>query len=95
MNGKDPSTVRFAAESGGFQFYLARPADEPGVCLIQFADETTDQWGSICKTDGGPVLTANLLGYGSEAAVVADGAEVEDFLVQGYTSIHENVIVRR
>lgn len=87
--------MRFAAESGGFQFYLARPADEPGVCLIQFADENPDQWGSICKTDGGPVLTANLLGYGSEAAVVADGADVEDLVGHGYMEIHENVLVRR
>ena len=95
MAGKDPSTVRFAGESGDFRFYLARPEKEQGFCLIQVAAGDGNRWGSACRTTGEPILTANLLGYGSEAAVVADGANVDDLLAQGYTPVQDNILVRR
>lgn len=95
LKGTDPSTVRLAADHGGFRFYLARPDQKAGFCLIQVADEGKDRWGSACATDGGPVLTTNLLGYGSEAAVVADGGDTGDLVGQGYALIQVNILVRR
>lgn len=88
-------SVRLAAEDGGFRFYLARPAQDAGFCLIQVADGDEDRWGSACKSDGGPVLTANLLGYGSDAAVVADDADAGDLMAQGYEAVQDNILLRR
>ncbi|MBT2249100.1 hypothetical protein JHV56_10360 [Arthrobacter sp. BHU FT2] len=93
--GLDLSTVRLAADHGGFRFYLARPDQEAGFCLIQIADGAKDRWGSACATDDGPVLTTNLLGYGSEAAVVPDGEDTGDLVGQGYVLIQDNILVRR
>ena len=95
LKGKDPSTVRLAADLGGFRFYLARPAQEAGFCLIQVAEAGKDRWGSACTTDGKPVLTTNLLGFGSEAAVVADGEDTGDLVGQGYALIQDNILIRR
>lgn len=41
------------------------------------------------------MLTTNLLGYGSEAAVVADGGDTGDLVGQGYALIQDNILVRR
>ncbi len=95
--GIDPQSVRFVADHEGVTYYLATPADpelDGGVCLVAGEPGAIACGGpsSAGPPPGSPVLT---LDFGTgEAAVFRDGAETSDLTVEGWTQVHENLLVR-
>lgn len=95
LHGDDvePDSARFVAEHEGMSYLLAKPA-EPGmangVCLVAMEAESI-----AC---GGPSSNATQLvtldTAGTEARVVRDGTETTDLADDGWTQIHENLLVR-
>lgn len=95
--GIDSQSVRFVADHEGVSYYLATPADPElagGVCLV------AGEPGAIAcggpspdgPPPGSPVMT---LDFGTgEAAVFRDGADTSKLTDEGWTQIHENLLVR-
>ncbi|MGW9551020.1 hypothetical protein ACWG8W_08195 [Citricoccus zhacaiensis] len=95
--GIDPQSVRFVADHEGVSYYLATPADpelDGGLCLV------AGEPGAIAcggpspdgPPPGSPVLT---LDFGTgEAAVFRDGADTSELTDEGWTQVHENLLVR-
>ncbi|MBM6622740.1 hypothetical protein JTF08_14075 [Micrococcaceae bacterium RIT802] len=89
-----PDSVRFAAKSGGISYYVALPADDenapeeaqvkPAFCLVVMEREQTACGG------GTPVTTTF---QGGSAMLVSDGTDTSPFTADGWTRIHENVLV--
>jgi hypothetical protein len=89
----EPDSARFVGEHEGISYFLAKPADPGmagGVCIVAVEAES-----SAC---GGPsnvdTQLATLGVAGAEARVVRDGANTTDLTDDGWTQVHENLLVR-
>lgn len=95
LHGDDvePDSARLVVKHEGMSYFLAKPA-EPGmangVCLVAMEAESI-----AC---GGPSSNATQLvsldTAGTEARVVRDGTDTTDLTDEGWTQIHENLLVR-
>lgn len=88
-----PDSARFVAAHEGISYFLAKPADPGmagGVCIVAMETES-----SAC---GGPsnvdTQLATLGVAGTEARVIRDGADATDLIGDGWTQLHENLLVR-
>ncbi|GAA1121822.1 hypothetical protein [Citricoccus alkalitolerans] len=89
----EPDSARWVAKHEGISYFLAKPA-EPGlahgVCLVAMEAESI-----AC---GGPSSNATQLvsldTAGTEARVVRDGTDTTELTDEGWTQIHENLLVR-
>jgi len=86
-----PDSARFAVEHEGISYFLAKPAKpaEPAaaaaVCIV-VVEPGIIGCGSAPET---------LVGFGGgEAQTVRDGDDVTELTDQGWTQIHENLLVR-
>jgi hypothetical protein len=89
----EPDSARFVAEHEDISYFLAKPADQGmanGVCIMAMEAET-----SACS---GPsnvdTQLATLEFAGTEARAVRDGADTTDLTDDGWTQVHENLLVR-
>lgn len=95
LHGADvePDSVRFVAEHEGMSCFLAKPA-EPGmangVCLVAMEAESTACGGP--SNNATQLVTLDIAG--TEARVVRDGTDTTDLADDGWTQIHENLLVR-
>ncbi|MGJ9425962.1 hypothetical protein ACHABX_08990 [Nesterenkonia halotolerans] len=88
-----PDSAQFLAEHEGVSYFLGRPTDPGmanGVCLVAMEAESTGCSGPSSD----PTRLATLDVLGTEARVVRDGADVTDLGNDGWTQVHENLLVR-
>lgn len=85
-DGLDTETVRFAGEKDGVAVWLARPADERGVCMLAYGDAET--WFSACGGEGGG--GASGIGIG-ELLFQPDDLPVQD---ERMVPLSENVFIK-
>ncbi|MDN4611831.1 hypothetical protein [Arthrobacter burdickii] len=89
-------TVRKAAASEGFTYFLVR-ADDAGICLIRIRDEDESAFMAGCGTGTGHVTTTSLPGTKDgphTMALVTDGYATDDLEKDGWTRIQDNIPVQ-
>lgn len=89
-------SVRKAAESDGFTYFLAR-ADDAGTCLIRIRDEDESAYMAGCGTGTGHVTTTSLPRTKNgppDMALVTDGYATDDLEQDGWTKIQDNIPVQ-
>jgi hypothetical protein len=83
-----PDSSRFAVEHEGISYFLATPAEPAAaaaVCIV-VVEPGVIGCGSVPETT---------VGFGvGEARTVRDGADVTELTDQGWTQVHENLLVR-
>jgi hypothetical protein len=88
-----PESARFLTEHEGISYFLAAPA-EPGmaggVCIVAVEAGVTG-----CFGPGNGQSEMGTLGFeGHQATVVRDGADVTGLTDDGWTQVHDNLLVR-
>lgn len=89
----EPGSARFVAEYEGMSYFLAKPADPgmaSGVCLVAMEAESMACAG--LSSDATQLVGLDVAG--TEARVVRDGTDTTDLADDGWTQIHENLLVR-
>jgi hypothetical protein len=89
-------SVRKAAESEGFTYFLAR-ADDAGTCLIRIRDADESSYMAGCGKGTGHVTTTSLPGTKdgpTDMALVTDGYATDDLEESGWTKIQDNILVQ-
>lgn len=78
-------SVRFAGEHDGVDLFLARSAENGGVCVVVY--RSAEEWVTGC---GGPQGSVGVSGMGVSVVVAPDGSPELD---EG-TPVGANIVVR-
>ena len=93
----EPESVRLLVEDGRFQYYGSQDADRRlGCFLIVATDKAEDQVTSCVEMKAQPFNVAVAAPVaGISASFVADGFNTAQLESEGWTKIHDNVLVQR
>jgi hypothetical protein len=83
-----PDSARYAAEHEGISYFLAKPVEPAAaaaVCIVVVEP-------GMIGCGGAPEATVGF--GGGEAQTVRDGDDVTELTDQGWTQIHDNLLVR-
>lgn len=99
--GINSDSLRFAAEQGGYSFYLALPEGathiEEGTCLVLDGPAIADGPVTGCGGKGPVPVNGLLVGVeagGITAHVIADDYDPVDELGKGWQKVHPNLLVK-
>jgi hypothetical protein len=89
----EPDSARFLAEHEGISYFLASPVDPGmagGVCIVAVEAGVTGCFG---PGNGQPEM-GTVSFEGQQATAVRDGANVTGLTDDGWTRVHDNLLVR-
>lgn len=87
-------SARLLATHGDVEYFAAKSSTGGSVCLIVVPVGLTERWRAGCAAiaTGEEILT--LTGHdGTEAKLINDGVDASQQKYQGWTKIHENVLI--
>ncbi|NUL44963.1 hypothetical protein F7P69_07105 [Cellulosimicrobium funkei] len=89
----EPDSARFVAEHEDVSYFLAKPADPGmagGACIVAMEAET-----SACGGPSSVDTGLGILGFAdTEVRAVRDGADTTRLIDEGWTQVHDNLLVR-
>ena len=89
----DVDSVRLVAEHDGIAYFISRPADGSGFCVIRIPDRIQTVWAAACG-QGGNVVSTSSIGISQSVTLVTDGYSTSDLEKVGWEKITDNLLVR-
>jgi hypothetical protein len=90
----DATSVRKVIEKDGITYFISRPAQDQGFCIIRTKGRDDTAWGAACGTGTGRVITNSITGIPEAVTLVTDGYSTDDLEEEGWTKIHDNLLTR-
>jgi hypothetical protein len=90
----DVDSVRQVVEHDGISYFISRPKEDNGFCVVRTKAQDDTAWGTACSTGTGKVVTNQTTGIPEVVTLVTDGYATDDLEEEGWTKIQENLLIR-
>jgi hypothetical protein len=90
----DVASVRHVVEHDGINYFISKPEEDNGFCVIQTKGQDNTAWGTACSAGTGKVVTNQTTGIPEVVTLVTDGYATDDLEEAGWTKIQENLLIR-
>jgi hypothetical protein len=89
----DVGSVRQVLERDGVTYFISKASEGTGFCLTRTKGQDPEIFGTGCSPEAGQVITQAVAGIPETVMLVTDGYDTEDFESEGWTRIHDNLLI--
>jgi hypothetical protein len=88
-------SVRLLVSRNGFKYFAAENSDGTRACVLVVSSDSTPDWIAGCGNVGSPQQIVGVSGFGGtlNVVLVANDVDARKLEADGWTKIHENILV--